>query len=283
MPLKEKLGLALGAGGARGFAHLAVLNNLNKRDILPDIVTGSSMGAVIGSAFALSYNVESVNLLTRYFLSISKEKISFLINGLQGKMSLSGQLNIAIKTTTSPSIMGSDFLYEILSKIFGKAKFSDTKIPLGVVSTDFITGRKELITSGYIVDAVCASATVPGAFSPARLGGTYFVDGGVTRLVPVDEAISLGADKVIGVDVGNVYRKEIFENPLDFLTYIDDLKGEKILHSDMKRAFIKIFFSELNTDWFRFDKFREIMKEAEDLLETRYKKELDSLSLTVSI
>ena len=151
------LGVALGAGGARGFAHVAVLRRLCAKEMVPSVITGSSMGSVIGSAFALFKDIRTVEKLLGYFVEKSAKNILELTRTLQGKVSLTGKLSAAYKTTATRSMMNEYFLYDLISSIFGKARFSDTKIPLGIVATDAQTGKKELFDYGFISDAVCAS------------------------------------------------------------------------------------------------------------------------------
>ena len=130
------LGVALGAGGARGFAHVAVLRRLCAKEMVPSVITGSSMGSVIGSAFALFKDIRTVEKLLGYFVEKSAKNILELTRTLQGKVSLTGKLSAAYKTTATRSMMNEYFLYDLISSIFGKARFSDTKIPLGIVATD---------------------------------------------------------------------------------------------------------------------------------------------------
>ncbi|HPB86409.1 MAG TPA: patatin-like phospholipase family protein [Thermotogota bacterium] len=274
------LGIALGAGGARGFAHVAVLRLLCEKDMVPSYITGSSMGSVIGSAFALFKDIRTVEKLVDYFVEKSAKAILELIRTLQGKVSLTGKINAAYKTTATRSMMDEYFLYDLIGSIFGKARFSDTKIPLGVVATDMQTGKKELFDYGFIADAVCASSSVPGAFSPVSLAGSFFVDGGVTRVVPVEEAYRLGAKTVIGVDVSCVPKKNRFESTFDLLSYVDDLKGERLVKLDMERAQLAIYFDSLDIDWFRFDRAEDIIAKSVRILSDTYEKEIERLSLT---
>jgi NTE family protein len=280
--LKE-LGIALGSGGARGFAHVAVLKKLNERNLEPGYITGSSMGSVIGSAYALYKDIKMVEKLVEYFVDKASADILRLIDTLNGKVSITGKLNAAYKTTATRSMMNEYFLYDLVSSIFGKARFSDTKIPLGIVATDIKTGKKQLFDYGFISDAVTASSSVPGAFAPVAIAGTYFVDGGVTRIVPVDEAFQIGAKTVIGVDVSYVSRKKEFDNAMELFTYIDDIKGEKILLLDMKKADVRIFFDSLDIDWYRFDLASVIIEKSMAILNEQYEKEFEKLSLMSSV
>lgn len=279
----KKLGLALGSGGARGFAHIALLDFLDEKKIKPSFITGSSMGAVMGAAYALTGSSRAVKKMTHHFISHQKKKIDFLIKSVEGKSSLTDQFEIARRTTVNLSVMEENYIYNMLSLIFGKAKFKHTKIPFGAVATDWKTGNCELIDSGYIVDAVCASSSIPGPFHPVRLGSTRFLDGGVVRVVPVIEALQMGADEVIGSDVSFPERKSNFKNTMDLIGYINSIKTERLLYSDLKDARYKIYFHEMEMPWYRFDLFNEIIRNSKQILNNIFEKELNRISLTYCI
>jgi len=271
----SKIGLALGAGGARGFAHLIVLQKLQELDRTPSVITGSSMGSVIGAAYALTMNTRVVEKMIHHFVRKLSPQIQTLVKRLEGKGSWSDQLDMALKTLTRTSSLEADTLYSMLTEVFGKARFSDTKVPFGVVATDLEKGVTEFIDSGFLVDAVCASSTVPGAFPPVRLGGTQFVDGGVLRVVPVFEAYQLGADRVIGVDVGDRPVQQEFASSLEIISYLNAIKEKRILESDLGGASFRIFFDSLSLPWYRFDQSIEILQKARSHFETYYAKELE--------
>ncbi len=276
----KKLGLALGSGGARGFAHIAMLDFLDEKGIRPSYITGSSMGSVMGAAYALTGSSRAVEKMTHHFVKTQQKKISFLIRSVEGKSSLTEQFEVAKRTTLNLSVLEENYIYDMLSSIFGKAKFKHTRIPFGAVATDWKTGSCELIDTGYIVDAVCASSSIPGPFHPVRLGSTRFLDGGVVRVVPVAEAFAMGADEVIGVDVSYVERKKAFKTPMDLIGYINGLKTEKLLFSDLKSAKYRILFHEVEMPWYRFDLFKEIAENSRRILKEKFEKELTELSAT---
>ena len=269
---QSKWGLALGSGGARGYAHVPFLEVVEECGIKAEYVTGSSIGSVVGAAYALTADSRTVKKMTSLFVKSNQDKFEKLISmAAAGK--LSEMLNIARKTAVSKSIMNDDYLYEMLIPIFKDAKFEDTKLKLGIVATDIKRCRTELITSGYIIDAVCASASVPGTFSPTRMGGTNFIDGGVMCVVPVEQCRQLGAQKIIASDVTNQVRKGKFKNALELMGYLNQLKLERIIDSEISQADHSIRFTNLNLEWFRFDQFEEATKNASELLGD-FKKEL---------
>lgn len=269
---QTKWGLALGSGGARGYAHIPLLEVVEECGIKPEYVTGSSIGSIVGAAYALTADSRMVKKLTNHFVKSNHEKIEKLIQ-MVGSNKLTDMLNVARKTAVSKSIMSEDYLYEMLTPIFQNAKFEDTKLKLGIVATDIKRCKTELFTSGYIVDAVCASASVPGTFSPTRLGGTNFIDGGVMCVVPVEQCRTLGAEKIIASDVTNQVRKGKFKNLLELMGYLNQLKLERIIASEISKADYSIRFANLNIEWYRFDQFDIAIKYAKELL-VDFKKEL---------
>ncbi|HPF16402.1 MAG TPA: patatin-like phospholipase family protein [Thermotogota bacterium] len=269
---REKWGVALGSGGARGYAHVPLLEVIESCDIKPEYITGSSIGSVVGAAYALTADSRTVKKMTSHFVKINSEKIKKLLQMAAGSK-LVDMLNVARKTAVSKSIMNEDYLYEMLTPIFQNARFEDTKLKLGIVATDIRRCRTELITSGYIIDAVCASASVPGTFSPTRLGGTHFIDGGVMCVVPVEQCRQLGAEKIIASDVTNLVRKGTFKNALELMGYLNQLKLERIIASEISQAEYRIRFTNLNIEWYQFDQFEKATKSAMELLDD-FKKEL---------
>ncbi len=268
-----KWGVALGSGGARGYAHVPLLELIEDCGIHPEIVTGSSIGSVVGAAYALTGDSRMVKLMTHKFVRKNQEKIRELVK-MASSTTLTDALNMARKSTSGRAVVDEDFLYEMLIPIFGDAKFSDTKLKLGIVATDIKRSSTTLITSGYIIDAVCASASVPGTFAPTRLGGTHFIDGGVMCVVPVDQCRELGAGMVIAADVTNKLRKDSFRNSLDLMTYINQLKLERIIQYELANADYSVRFINLDMSWYRFDQFESATKLAADLLEQSLRKDL---------
>jgi len=189
-----KIGLALGSGAARGWAHIGVIRALQKYGIEPDIVCGCSIGAVVGAAYAAS----SLDRLENWVTSLNRldlakyAELSFR-SGLIDKERLhEGFVN---------NICSDDSKIENLDKAFGS------------VATDLHTGREVWFTQGNTLTAVWASISLPGLFAPAAFEDKWLVDGGLVNPVPVSMCRSLGADVVIAVDlnadiVGKHSRKE---------------------------------------------------------------------------
>ncbi len=160
---KINFSLALGGGGARGLSHIGVIRRLEELWMKPSYIAGTSMGAIIGALYALgktSHDMEDI---------IKKIRMAKLIDIDFKKWLLKGK-----KVTA------------FLDDIFGGASFSDTKIPLQVVATEFDTGKKRVFIEGKISEAVRASIGLPGIFRPLEHEGALFVDGGLVNNLPVE-------------------------------------------------------------------------------------------------
>ncbi|GIN83820.1 esterase [Heyndrickxia sporothermodurans] len=202
-----KIGVALGAGGARGLAHLGVLKAFEENDISIDFLAGSSMGALVATFYSFGHDIEQLIKLStafkrKYFLDFTIPKMGF-ISGKRVK----------------------DFL-----KIFTHNKnLEDLKIPVQVIATDIIKGEKVVFKSGSVADAVRASISIPGIFVPEKWNDSLLVDGGVIDKVPVSVVKEMGADIVIGVDVSYVKKDAEITNIYDVIMQSIDILQMEIL------------------------------------------------------
>jgi NTE family protein len=182
--LRSGFSLALGVGGALGYAHIGVLRALEERRLKPALVVGSSMGALIAAGYALG---ESPDDLEREARSFSRLKF-FTTDGAPAI----GQ----------PGLLTMRGLTDRLRRQYAEATFDRARIPLAIVATDWRTGRKAVFTEGDLILAIRASIAVPGYIAPARgPGGAYYYDGGLTEPLPAPTAKSLRPDlPVFAVD-----------------------------------------------------------------------------------
>ncbi len=178
---RPRIGLALGSGSARGWSHIGVIEALNKADIEPDIVCGCSIGALVGAAYVTGRLAE----LKRFAEALTwREIVSLLDVRLAGGGVISGKQVAAL-----------------LHRLQIVAKVEDCAKPFAAVATDLETGREIWLREGPIDQAVRASISLPGIFSPARSGDQWLVDGGLVNPVPVSVCRALGADIVIAVNL----------------------------------------------------------------------------------
>jgi NTE family protein len=174
------VGLALGGGFARGFAHLGVLQVLEQNHIPISHIAGTSVGSILGAAYAsgapLARIIETCRKLR--FRDIARWRVSRL------------------------GLASNQRLEDLIEKVFESRHFEDLKIPLAVVATDLSSGEPVVFTQGNLVDAIRASCAFPGLFEPVEIGTRCLADGGLVAPVPTRAARDLGAATVIGVSVG---------------------------------------------------------------------------------
>jgi NTE family protein len=179
---QPKIGLALGSGSARGWAHLGVIRALREAGIEPDVVCGTSAGALVGAAYA-GGDLDGFEDWVRTLRW--RDVLSFFDFGLNGGL-IKGE-----------KLMG------FLAEHFVGRTFSDLNKPFACVATDLVTGREIWLQEGDVVAAVRASIALPGLFAPCLRGEQLLVDGALVNPVPVSLCRAMGADIVIAVDLGS--------------------------------------------------------------------------------
>jgi NTE family protein len=182
MTNEVRIGLALGSGGARGAAHTGVLKVLEREKILPTVVAGSSIGSLIGAAYAVGKPTADME---KEWLAVGVSKV------LRGFM----------PTFPSAGLSSGHELRKLLPGLFGDIAIEDLAMPFAAVACDIDTGEPVVITKGPLVDAILASTAIPGIFFPVRRESRILVDGGMVDPVPVSVCRALGADVVIAVDI----------------------------------------------------------------------------------
>ncbi len=178
----KKVGLALGSGVARGLAHIGVLEVLEREGIPIDMISGTSMGAIIGAAYASS---KSARQIREFALDLGWKKMVPLVD------------LTALKT----GFIGGRRIKKRLKEIIGEVSFADLVKPFACVATDIITGEEVVFRDGPVLDAVIASISLPIIFRATKWRGRYLVDGTLVTPVPVRVLKEMGADFVISVNV----------------------------------------------------------------------------------
>lgn len=181
MRRKPRIGLALGSGSARGWAHIGVIRAIEARGIKPDIVCGSSIGALVGGAYA----------------SGELDKLEKWVTGL----AWTTILRLMDLTWRGGLISGNRLFNVFRSSLFEKRDIAELPMVFGAVATELATGREVWLQHGDLLDAVRASCAIPGLFAPVVRDGVVLVDGGLVNPVPVSMCRTLGADIVIAVDL----------------------------------------------------------------------------------
>ena len=211
-PPRKKVAVVLSGGGAKGMAHIGVLKVLEKAGIPVDIVTGTSMGSIIGGLYAIGYNSHSLDSMVRVqdwsYVITDKEDLrnqSLSDRKKQNTYFFSTGLTLGKKDQNAGGIIKGKNLAELFQQLCvgftDSVDFNRFPIPFACVATDIITNEEVDFHSGRLPQAMRASMAIPAAFSPVRIGNKVLVDGGLKNNYPVDIAREMGAEIVIGVTV----------------------------------------------------------------------------------
>jgi NTE family protein len=180
MPRKPRIGLALGSGSARGWAHIGAIRALEERGIKPDLVCGTSIGALVGAAYAAG----------------KLDQLEKWVTGL----AWTGVVRLMDLTWKGGLIRGNR-LFTLFRAMFEERDIDDLPIPFGAIATELYSGRELWLRHGKVLDAVRASCAMPGLFTPVVRDDVVLVDGGLVNPVPVSMCRALGAELVIAVDL----------------------------------------------------------------------------------
>jgi NTE family protein len=177
------IALALGGGAARGFAHIGVIRTLAKHGIVPDVIVGTSIGAVVGGCYA----AKQLDTLETWARSLNVRNVL-------------GYLDISL---SGSGLIRGDHLADRLEMGLKDSRIDELPMRFAAIATEFNTGHEIWLTRGRLVDALRASYALPGIFPPVRLGGRWLVDGALVNPVPVSAARALGARMVIAVNLNS--------------------------------------------------------------------------------
>ena len=219
---KPVVGLALGAGAARGFAHVGVIKALEAQGIRPDLVVGSSAGSVIAALLASG---ATGNDLNRLALNLDEATIA------DWGLPFAGRFGGLIK---------GDALQNMVNREVQNKTIEQMRIPLGIVATDLQSGKGVLFRSGNTGQAVRASCSVPGVFQPTVIGNKEYVDGGLVAPVPVSYARQMGATIVIAVNISSEPAHQDASGTFGILQHTIAIMQSSINQFELKSADIVI-------------------------------------------
>lgn len=180
-PPKSSIGLALGGGAARGFAHIGIIRTLVANGIVPDVIVGTSIGAVAGGC----YSCGALDSFEEWARGLT-------VRGVLGHLDLS---------LSGSGLINGGRLAARLEEAIGKRRIEDLPHQFAAIATEVLTGHEIWLTRGRLVEAMRASYALPGIFTPVSLGGRWLVDGALVNPVPVSAARALGARLVIAVNL----------------------------------------------------------------------------------
>ena len=215
---KPRIGLALGGGAAKGFAHIGVIKMLEASGIHADVVSGTSAGSVVGVLYASGMDA----------FALQQEAFSLDEGKIRDVRIFSGGL-----------VQGQK-LQDYVNQLVKQQPIEKLRIPFAAVATELENGERAIFIKGNAGQAVGASSSIPGVFEPVEINGRHFVDGGVVSPVPVDAARQLGADIVIAVDIS---ARPDGSNPGNMVGIVGQsitIMGRKLAEQELTRADIVI-------------------------------------------
>ena len=238
--MKKKLGFALGAGGSRGVAHIGFLKAMEEEGIVPDFISGTSMGSVVGSCYASGMTPSEM------------EEVVI-------KLKFSDIFDLSLNPVKNAALLRSQKMQKKIRSFLGDKTFDDLKMPFRCVATDLISG-KAVILSGK--DEVCmsvvASSSIPSIFKPVPKDDKLLVDGGVTCRVPIRTVREMGAEVVIGVDVlGKIRTNDRKYNVIGVLMRMFDIADCELVKYKVGRQRPDLYIEPDLGDMVQF-KFKDI-------------------------
>ena len=225
----EKIGLVLAGGGALGMAHVGVLKVLEENRVPVAFVAGTSMGSIVGAAYATGQTVPDMETVLKdsnwdeiFSDSVDREELPYRIKSGRNR-EIYGDTKLSVedgKLLTPFGVVQGQRLLPVLQRLYtnappSPADFNKFRIPLRVVAADIETGEAVVISRGDLPTAVRASMSVPGVFAPVEMNGRLLVDGGVVNNLPMDVVRNMGADRLIVVELNaDLKKKDELQNPL---------------------------------------------------------------------
>ena len=213
-----KIGVALGGGAAKGFAHIGVIKMLEANGFEPVVISGTSAGSVVGALYASGMDAFE----------------------MQEKAVALDQASIRDVRLFSGGLIQGQKLQDYVNELLGNRNLQQMRKPLAVVATQLETGERTVFTRGNVGQAVRASSSIPGVFEPVAISGKTYVDGGVVSPVPVDAARQLGAEVVIAVDISSKASGQRPDGLLGTVNQSIAIMGQRLGEQELARADVVI-------------------------------------------
>lgn len=269
---RPKIGLVLSGGGAKGIAHIRILQVLDSLGIVPDYVAGTSMGSIVGALYASGYGVRQIDSITRAmdWEVIMSNSVTFNEINIEEKDEFGRYVYelpmVGLKPQFPLGLIEGQHVEELLAKLFFPVSkitdFSKLPTPFLCVATDIVKGEPVVLKSGSLAMAVRASMSIPTVFSPVKIGKRLLVDGGVYVNFPVTYCRQMGADFIIGVDVGGgLYREDELNSAAKLLLQTTFLASNESYEREKKNTDIYInAFSHMKFGTMDFEEGESMMQ-----------------------
>jgi NTE family protein len=271
----SRFALVLGGGGARGLAHIGVLKVLEREGFMPDLIVGTSMGAIVGGMYAQEPNARLVEERMKNLLhSESFRKMGLDLLARQGKQP--GRVTVAtmygrmkrgyglLKSAWSLGLVEDSILLESLCRLLEDRKIQDCTIPFAAVACDLMSGEEVVFRKGSILKAVTASSAIPGVVSPVTVNGRLLVDGGPTSLIPVRATRDITTLPIVAVTVSRHLRdKRPMMNAIDILLRVGVIAEMKLTEFGLLSADVVVRPRVESYSWADFAPLDELITKGE--------------------
>jgi NTE family protein len=271
---KKRIGLALGGGGARGLAHIGVLMALEGEGIPIDLIVGTSIGALVGGAYASGISPDELQKRADSYLNSPEFQSSamkaFETAHAKGELGLTQKIQTflrnrfyLIQAMFKPGILSNEDFQATIDYFIPDIQIEETRIPFRAVATDLVSGEHVIFSEGSLRQAVMASSAVPGAIAPLKEGKKLLSDGGIICLVPSSVARREGADIVIAVAVDRGIRSEELRNVVDVYLRASEIMAEKLKEYELADADVVILPEVGDLHWSNFSQAMNLICEGE--------------------
>lgn len=270
-PDPGRIGIALGGGGARGLAHVLMLEVLDELGIKPYRIAGTSIGAILGALYCSGHTALDIKKLIETLLRTEKKRFAHALI----QMNIAKWIDIIDPKLGKGGLVNADHFLGLLHNAISQAAFEELPIPLQVVSTDYWTGEQVVFDSGELWPAIRASMALPGVFAPVEHDGRLLVDGGIVNPLPFD-LIMETCTFTIAVDVTGTMLKRVHEKPAFFESIFRTVRimGQAITSEKLKwqqpDILVRPLLTEIRT--LDFKKFEEVYRQATPAKEELRKK-----------
>jgi len=272
---KRHIGLALGGGGARGLAHIGVLRVLEQEEIHIDLLVGTSIGALVGGAYASGMGPNEMQERIDEYLN-SEEFQSSAIKAFEtvnapGEAGLTEKIQsyfknrfFMVQAMFKPGILSREDFQHTIDFFIPDIQIEETRLPFRAVATDLVSGEQIIFSKGSLRQAVMASCAVPGAVEPIKEGQRILSDGGIICLIPSSVAREEGADIVIAVAVDrDLYSEEEFRTVAGVYHRVSEIMANKLKDIELMDADIVILPEVGDLHWASFSQARNLIQEGE--------------------
>jgi NTE family protein len=271
-----KIGLVLGGGGTRGFAHLGVLKVLEEEKIPIDLICGTSFGSLVGGLYAAEPDADLVKeKIVRFLKSpvFKHARLEFLKENFTQvkKSSFFNQIKSYFKRGLFYGIslnrgffISAAELQRTLNGLIKEMNIEDTKIPFYCVAADILSGAEIVLSKGPLREAVAASCAIPGIFPPVKLGNMQLIDGGWVNRVPIDPALRNGATFTIAIEASNNLEPSDLKRGIEIVLRSSDMTRNVLSEIQLKQADVVIRPEVGHIHWAEFHRGTECYKAGEE-------------------